>query len=109
MSHTPGPTQILVFGPLNKISANWDQKELRSALHTAVNCREVPGPSVSVDRLDPKYITIPLGERSVHGIALLVRKKPTPGAFETRLHSLVPPQRGQPVDDFHRALVYLNM
>jgi len=109
MSCTPGPIQILVFGPLNKISAQWDHKELRSALHTAVNCREIPGPFISVDRLDSKYITIPLGERSVHGIALFVRRKDTPGALETRMHSLVPAERGQPVDDFHRALVYLNL
>ncbi len=113
MSYTsakhPSPHVMLVFGPLNHISAQWDHKTLCSALENAINCKEVPGPSVSHNGFDPKYITIPLGTSHVNGIAFIIGHQSTPGAFKKRIDCLLPSTRKQPVDDFQRALEYQNL
>ena len=109
MSHTPGFALILVFAPLNNVISQFDHKELCLALHTAINCSEVPGNHVPPNKLDAKYITIASGERPLNGIAFHLRKKSTPGAFEIRLPLLVSIETGQPLDDFSRALSYQNL
>ena len=105
----PSPTLMLVFGPLNNISAEWDHKTLRSALQSAINCREVPGHTVPHNKFDPKFITMPLSAHHVNGIAFIIRPQPTPGAFQKRIDYLVPSTREQPVDDFKRALEYQHL
>ena len=109
MSHSTDLTLILIFGPLNDITFQWDHKELRTVLHTAINCQEVPGPLVPHNRFHPKYITLPLGSSIVNGIALCMKKKSIPGVFENRLSSLVKLETGELVDDFQRALDYHNL
>ena len=100
---------MLVFGPLNKISTEWDHKTLRSTLENAINCREVPVPAVPRHKFDPKYVTIPLGTQHVNGIAFITRHQATPGAFKQRIDCLVPPTREQPVGDFQKALEYQHL
>jgi len=109
MSHSRDLTLILIFGPLNNITAQWDHRELRNALITAFNCQEVPGPPVPFHRFRARYITIPLHSSVVNGIAFHVKEKATPSAFEKRLPSLVKLQTGELVDDFQRALDYHNL
>lgn len=109
MSCTTDPSLILIFGPLNNITAQWDHRELRDALYTAFNCQEVPGPPVPHHKFCARYITIPLNSRIVNGIVFHVKEKTTPGAFETRLPSLVKLQTGELVDNFKRALDYHNL
>jgi len=109
MSHTPGFALILVFAPLNNITAQFDHKKLRLALHNAINCSEVPGDHVPLNRLDAKYITIASGEGHLNGIAFHLKKKHTPGAFEMRLPLLVSIETRQPLGDFSRALGYQNL
>lgn len=113
MSYTsakrPSPRLMLVFGPLNHISAQWDHKTLRSALENAINCKEIPGSPVSRNGFDPKYITIPLETSQVNGIAFILGYQSTPGAFKIRMDSLFSYTREQPVDEFQRALEYQNL
>jgi len=104
MSRTPVPTPILVFGPLTKTSSTWDYRELRSALLAAINCQEVPGPTISPSKLEPRYITIPLNQKPINGIALHRKNKSTPGLLDQRLPLLVKFDTGQPGDGFKRAL-----
>lgn len=100
---------ILIFGPLNNTSSQWDHKELRSILQTAINCPDVAGPIVPHGRFDPRYITLPLGSSFVNAIAFYMKKKGKPSVFEKRLSCLVKLETGELVDDFQRALDYHNM
>lgn len=109
MSHSRALTLILIFGPLNNITSQLGHKELRTALQTAFNCQEVPGPPVPHHKFNPKYITLPCGSSVVNGIVLQVKENDIPGAFEKRLPALVKLKTGELVDDFQRALDYHNL
>ena len=104
MPRTTDHSLILIFGPLNNITAQWDHRELCIALQTAFNCQDVPGPPVPHHKFHPKYITLYFNSSVVNVIVFHVIKKSTPGVFETRLPSLVKLQTGELVDDFQRAL-----
>ena len=41
ISKTPEFTLILIFGPLNNVSSQWDHKEFHTTLETAINCQDV--------------------------------------------------------------------
>ena len=109
MSHTIILATIPFSGPLNNITSQWDHRELHTALYTAINCQEVPGPLVPQNIFNPTYITLPLGSSVVNGIALHMKKKSSPGVFENRMVCLVKYETGGPVGDFQRALDYHNL
>jgi len=109
MSHTPDLTLIIIFGPLTTTSSTWDYRELCSALLAAINCQEVPGPTITPTKLKARYITIPLNQKPINGIALHRKNKSTPGLLDQRLPLLVKFDTGQPGDDFQRALEYKNL